>query len=403
MKRWLACCMVVLLLCAVGCDDDKQIAHIRENSTASAEEGSTIKTEEPVLGFDTEPEEKTATGLYVDGELVGVMESRNELEDLLNELLQPAANQGEENQTISFLQTVECKDGAYPADALIQKEQMSALLRADRTATIMYTIQEGDTLSVIAEKFSMTTAELREENDLAETDDALLNVGETLRVWVKWMAVKTTTTYDETEVIDYKTIYEHRDDRYTDERKVTVEGRAGECVVTMEETWVDGKLINRQEVKRATTKEAVDKVVEIGTKERPIIDGVQSEKGGTMQWPAPICHNVSQGFSSTHKGISISNGEVPVYGHPAIAADGGTVEYAGWNYDYGYQVRVNHGNGIVTTYSHLSGVEVLKGQKISRGQTVGLIGNTGNSQGPHLYFEVIINGVHVDPLRYVSP
>jgi len=92
-----------------------------------------------------------------------------------------------------------------------------------------------------------------------------------------------------------------------------------------------------------------------------------------------------------------------VLGKPAVAADGGKVIHAGWYYDYGYTVKIQHANGLVTLYAHLQTVKVVKGQQVSRGQTIGLIGSTGRSTGPHLHFEVIKNGVRVNPLNYVKP
>ena len=122
-----------------------------------------------------------------------------------------------------------------------------------------------------------------------------------------------------------------------------------------------------------------------------------------MAWPVPICHNMSRGYQRGHYALDICNGPIKVLGKPAVAADGGTVIHAGWYYDYGYTVKIQHANGLVTLYAHLKEVKVVKGQQVSREQTIGLIGNTGNSRGPHLHFEVIKNGVRQNPLNYVTP
>ena len=94
-----------------------------------------------------------------------------------------------------------------------------------------------------------------------------------------------------------------------------------------------------------------------------------------------------------------------VLGKPAVAADGGVVIQAatGWNGGYGNVVKIRHSNGLITVYAHLQTVKVVTGQSVSRGQTIGLIGNTGYSFGPHLHFEVIKNGVKVNPIYYVKP
>jgi murein DD-endopeptidase MepM/ murein hydrolase activator NlpD len=93
------------------------------------------------------------------------------------------------------------------------------------------------------------------------------------------------------------------------------------------------------------------------------------------------------------------------HGTPIRAADGGEVIYAGWRGGYGKVVMVNHGNrggrNIVTLYAHMSSISVGTGQNVRKGQTVGAVGSTGFSTGPHLHFEVRENGAPVDPRRYL--
>ena len=81
-------------------------------------------------------------------------------------------------------------------------------------------------------------------------------------------------------------------------------------------------------------------------------------------------------------------------------ADRGTVITAGAVSGYGNCVVINHGNGITTLYGHMSSIAVSSGQKVSKGQTIGYVGSTGNSTGPHLHWEVTVNGVRQNPLNY---
>lgn len=89
------------------------------------------------------------------------------------------------------------------------------------------------------------------------------------------------------------------------------------------------------------------------------------------------------------------------YGAPVQAAASGRVIIAGWQRGYGKVVYVDHGNGLSTRYGHLSAIDVTVGQSVSQGQTIGLVGSTGRSTGPHLHYEVRINNQPVDPKPYL--
>jgi murein DD-endopeptidase MepM/ murein hydrolase activator NlpD len=98
-----------------------------------------------------------------------------------------------------------------------------------------------------------------------------------------------------------------------------------------------------------------------------------------------------------HAGIDIA---APV-GSAIRAADSGNVALAGWYGGYGQYTCINHGGGVSTCYGHQSSIGVSNGQGVSQGQVIGAVGNTGNSTGPHLHFEVRINGSPVDPMGYL--
>lgn len=127
---------------------------------------------------------------------------------------------------------------------------------------------------------------------------------------------------------------------------------------------------------------------------------------GSMYWPAPSCNIISSLFAfrwgSWHDGLDICGSGC--YGTSVVAASDGVVSYAGWMGGYGYTVIINHGNdsrgvNITTVYAHMAWEpEVYEGSSVYGGQTIGYVGSTGYSTGPHLHFEVQENGVAVDPL-----
>ena len=88
-------------------------------------------------------------------------------------------------------------------------------------------------------------------------------------------------------------------------------------------------------------------------------------------------------------------------GNPVYATQAGRVERAGWSTGYGYNIVINHGGGIKTLYAHMSKFYVKRGDQVQQGESIGAIGSTGWSTGPHVHFEIIINGRKVNPLSYL--
>lgn len=108
----------------------------------------------------------------------------------------------------------------------------------------------------------------------------------------------------------------------------------------------------------------------------------------------PVLH-----IARPHEGIDVT---APL-GSPIEAPAAGLVSDAGWESGYGNTVTIDHGYGVVTKFAHASKLVVRAGQRVSRGQRIALVGNTGLATGPHLHYEVHVNGRPVDPLRYVLP
>ena len=116
-------------------------------------------------------------------------------------------------------------------------------------------------------------------------------------------------------------------------------------------------------------------------------------------WPVngPVVSGFGMRWGRMHEGIDIGVG----YGTPIHAAASGTVVYSGWMDGYGNFVIIDHGGGMATAYGHQSAIAVGNGQSVSQGQVIGYVGCTGHCFGPHLHFEVRINGSAVDPLGYL--
>ncbi|HYW14594.1 MAG TPA: peptidoglycan DD-metalloendopeptidase family protein [Allosphingosinicella sp.] len=154
----------------------------------------------------------------------------------------------------------------------------------------------------------------------------------------------------------------------------------------------DLKLMQWEQGGRSEWYEASGVGRESGMLQRPVPGQVSSNFGMRRH---PIL-----GYSRMHKGIDFRAG----YGTPILAATDGRVAAAGWAGGYGNQVRIAHPGGLVTSYSHMSRIVARAGSPIRQGQVIGYVGSTGLSTGPHLHYELLKNGVPVDPaaVKFVS-
>ncbi len=125
-----------------------------------------------------------------------------------------------------------------------------------------------------------------------------------------------------------------------------------------------------------------------------------SAGSGGFAWPmcAPVTSGYGPRWGRMHRGIDFG---APT-GTPIAASRAGTVISAGWQGGYGNLVLIDHHNGVITAYAHLSRFAVGSGQSVSQGQVIGHVGSTGNSTGPHLHFETRVNGSAVNPRQYLS-
>ena len=199
-------------------------------------------------------------------------------------------------------------------------------------------------------------------------------------------------------------------DMYEGETKVVQEGENGIDIIIGKALLVNGKPVNQETYETKGLKAPVKKIIHKGTKKKKIAKTNSSSSlgitTGSFIWPIPSSHHVASGYGGRvgpiygnefHMGLDISGS----YGAPIVAADGGRVVEAGWHYSYGYQVVIQHSNGLKTRYAHNSSLNVSVGQRVSKGQVISYCGSTGDSVAPHLHFEVWQGGSHVNPYNYL--
>lgn len=256
----------------------------------------------------------------------------------------------------------------------------------------------GDTLSGIAIKTNVPLDKLIEMNESLEDENSMIRPDQELIVTVEepMLAVLRQEEMYYEEDYDADVIYIDNDDWYTTETVVHQQPSAGHRKVVAVVAFENNKKVSEEIIKEEITYVAVPKVVERGTKIPPTY--IKPISGGRLTSNFGRRNRPTRGASSYHKGVDWAT---PT-GTAVYASCGGTVARAGWGSGYGYCVYINHPDGRQTRYGHLSKVLVSAGQTVSQGQKIALSGNTGVSTGPHLHFEILINGSQVNPLKYLN-
>ena len=193
----------------------------------------------------------------------------------------------------------------------------------------------------------------------------------------------------------YKTVKRTNSEKPAGYSAVAVKGENGITVRTESVKKINGKVVSRKQTSIVTEKKAVDQIIEIGTKVKRA-----SVNSGFISPISAGKYRISSYFGDgrNHKGIDMCAPR----GTAIFAVGGGTVSYAGYDSDFGYNVIIRHSNGISTRYAHANSLNVSVGQIVAQGDIIASVGCTGWSTGNHLHFEVIANGVRVNPAPYIG-
>ncbi len=346
-----------------------------------------------------------ACGVYIDGELLCAVRNETDVVRVLDTLLEPV-RQANPGTIVDFVQDVEYVQGLYPdlPEILWDADRLLSTVQGTRQAAVRHTVAAGETLSGIAQQYDKSSAELIAMNPgLTET----LHQGQVITVSSeeRFLKVRVIRTQQREEEIPYETIRTESDRYFKGINKTTREGQNGLDRVTELVSYVDGVRIGAEEIARERIREPVAKLVTVGTRYADgLPGGTITSGGGQMLWPVDGLHQISSPYgyrsSGMHSGIDITGSGAT--GHRIRAAESGRVTYAGYDSDYGYNVIIDHGGGLKTRYAHCSSLSVTAGQYVEMGEEIGRVGNTGDSEGPHLHFEVYKYGTRVNPLPYIT-
>lgn len=302
-------------------------------------------------------------------------------------------------KNMDFSEKVEIVETYLPSYRLTSLEDAINDVTKEQETAGEYEVVSGDTLSEISIKVNIPMDKIVEMNsDVLEDENSTIRVGQKLIITVpepELSVERMEENYYE-EIYDADIVYIDRDDWYTYQTNVIQQPSAGFRKIVADVHYVNEKEVSREILKEEVIMEAIPKIVERGTKIpptyiKPISGGRQTSGFGRRKAP-------TKGASTYHKGVDWA---VPT-GTAVYASCGGTVAKAGWGSGYGYVVYINHEDGRQTRYGHLSKVLVKAGQSVKQGERIALSGNTGVSTGPHLHFEILINGSQVNPLSYLQ-
>lgn len=269
-------------------------------------------------------------------------------------------------------------------------EDITAVQTAVDTRLASFNIKGVECESKFASDLSITPAYFHIDT-LSSDEDAVTQIN---NLDVVTVATKTTIL-----TVSYDTQTRKDTSKNAGYSKVISKGVNGESKRVETVTYLNGKVSSEPEVEEIILKYPINEVIVVGTKNVYVTGTPQNASASGFKWPLAIRGVITSywGDGRGHKGVDIGVPE----GTQVVAVKGGTVVEQGYRSDYGWYVTIDHGNGVKTKYAHNKRNVVSVGQTVSAGQLIALSGNTGRSTGPHLHFEVIINGKRVDPSIYI--
>lgn len=299
-----------------------------------------------------------ACGIYIDGEFICAVKNESDAKTVFYDILEPYEADAELNgYVVGFAETIDYVQGLY-------RDDEGAMWDATQLAQVL----TGENKLVSIRKI-VTSTSIRE--------------------------------------IEFDTVKKRDATKYSGYRQVLQSGVNGSERVTKTQIYIDGELQDT-EYSYETITEPIDEIVTVGTRTTygGVYIGEASDAG--FLWPAPSCHRVSSPYgwrsSGWHNGIDLIKSGGGALGTPVIASQSGRVEVVQRSSSgYGNMVLINHGNGYKTRYAHMvkGSITVSVGDYVEAGQTIGKVGSTGNSTGPHLHFEVIYHGETQNPKNYI--
>lgn len=338
--------------------------------------------------------------LVIDHQVVGHFKTATEAKSVVDSFLKVDEKEGRVIERVGFIESVAIEE-AYQAPSTFVGfdtfEKATTYLRTGTLENKVYTVQSGDTLSGIAQAHGMSLDSLIASNQL-NPNDPYLKIGDVLNVSEAkpLLTVKAVWVVTVDQTIKPEKVYESSNQYYKGETRLKQAGQTGEVQLTKRQYIENNKVVQEEIITEVVKTEMKPDVYVQGTKATPT-----KVASGNFSRPASgyiVYSRYGTRSSGFHTGIDLA---MPT-GSNVAASDAGTVIFSGSGGSYGYLIKIDHGKGVVSYYGHNSKLLVKKGDKVFKGQTIALSGNTGRSTGPHLHFEIRVNDVPVNPEKYLK-
>lgn len=337
--------------------------------------------------------------IFVDGKKVGAVENKKVAENVFRDIEEKYTSdmEGAEVEQIEIIEQWESKEANISLDKVYSEEEMVDLLCTKGEKETIHTVVAGETLADIAKLYSLTEDDILDDNPGVDRKKLVVGSELVIKQEAPILTVKITEKATYEKVVKYEVVEKESKDIYEGYTELKQKGEDGLSEVTSRIVYVNGEQVKETPLVTTVKKEPVEKIVLVGVKERP-----PSVGSGKYIWPVEsgvytITSRFGPRWGSFHSGVDLG---MPT-GNKVFAADGGVVTAAGYSGGYGYLVTIDHQNGMETRYAHNSQLLVNVGDKVFQGQEIAKSGNTGRSTGPHLHFEVRVNGDAKNPLDYL--
>ncbi|MGG0824863.1 M23 family metallopeptidase [Paenibacillus turicensis] len=401
-----------------------QIKDVGITMTAAKAFKAVTNAEETLQKLDQQLEvESTGVKLIVDGKVLGILPTEADVSKVLEQLKDQytpetiaiealsakttktggakadadskkatKASSEVKVESVEFGEKIDQSKAVVSPDKIVDANTMLAQIQQGMEAVIQYEVREGDTISSIAKRFSISQKDIFKSNP--DVKERSMQIGTILNIKATKapLTVRTVEKLSEEIITAPQVITRKSENMKAGTSKVIDEGSTGLKVMHYRITKDNGEVVGEEWLGQNVITPSKPKIVVQGTK-------IMGQGTGDFAWPvsgASITSSYGKRWGRMHQGTDIVSSNRTI-----MAADEGIISFAGTKSGYGNVIIINHQNGYETLYGHLSKIDVKEGQVVEKGGAIGVMGNTGRSTGTHLHFEIHNNGTVENPMKYL--